>query len=80
MVKFPEKKKKDFDLSQVIYNILSFYKTPPKYSKNYMDAIVLKVDLGFLNKISDMEFMQHFFSKLDKFDFKPFSFKNSLST
>ena len=39
--------------------------------------MVLRIDLGFLNKLSDLEFMQYFFSKIDKYGFKMFSYKNS---
>ena len=52
---------------------MTFYKTPPKYAKNFIDCLVLRIDLGYLNKLSDLEFMQYFFSKLDKFGFKGFN-------
>lgn len=57
-------------MSKQIYNLLSFYKTPPKFSKNFIDVVVLKVDLGYMNKISGEEFMNQFFLNNSEYGFK----------
>ena len=59
-------------MSQQIFNLLSFYKTPPKYAKNYIDAVVLKIDLGFMNRVTDLEFLAYFCSKYKQYGFKVF--------
>jgi hypothetical protein len=76
---FQSSKDKDFNITYLLKRLLSFYKNPPKYAKNYIDAIVLRVDLEYLNKVSDEEFMQYLCSKIEKYGFKLFSQKGNPS-
>ena len=65
--------KKYFNVSVQICNLLSFFKTPPKYARNYLDSVVLRIDLGFMNKISDQEFFQSFCARIKHYGFKIFN-------
>lgn len=60
-------------MSQQIFNVLSYYKSPPKFSKNYIDTVVLRFDLGYMNQISEEQFLAYFCSKYKQYGFKIFS-------
>ena len=42
----------DYNISNLLYRLIAYYKTPPKYSRNYMNVLGLKVNLGHLKGIS----------------------------
>ena len=68
---------KHFNVSQQILNVLSFYKTPPKFAKNYLNSVVLRIDLGFMDKISDTDFMSYFCKMHREYGFKVFTTPSS---
>ncbi|CDW82921.1 UNKNOWN [Stylonychia lemnae] len=74
-----EKQRKELNLTQYLNNLVSFYKTPPKYARNYVDTVILRIDLGFLNMIKDKEFMQYFMNKIENFGFSSFVLKHFAS-
>ena len=57
-------------MSRQLFNILSYYKSPPKFSKNFIDVVVLKYDLGQMNGIKDLDFLAFFCSKHKEYQFK----------
>ena len=69
--------KKSFNVSQQIINLLSFYKTPPKFAKNYIDALVLRVKLH-TSDINVDEFLDNFCSQAPNYDFKLYKSKKEL--
>lgn len=75
MILFPEKKMKDIVPTLQISNLINFYKHPPKYAKNYIDTVTLRIDLGYLNKLSDIEFLSYFSKKIDHYGLKIFNYK-----
>ncbi len=70
------KNKKSFNVSHQIFNVLSYYKNPPKFSKNYIDVVVLRFDLGYMNNITKEHFLTYFCSKYKQYGFKIFTQPN----
>jgi hypothetical protein len=60
-------------VSHQLYNILSYYKSPPKYSKNLLDVVTVKFDLGDMNGMKDTEFLAYFCSRHKDFGLRIFS-------
>lgn len=56
-INFQTNKDKNLNLTYLLYHLLSFYKSPPKYARNYIDAVVIRIDLEYLNRVSEDEFM-----------------------
>jgi hypothetical protein len=59
----------NLNISYLIHHLLNYYKNPPKFAKNYIQTLYIRIDLDYLNRISDEEFLNYFCSKVDKQEF-----------
>ncbi len=62
--------KLDIPVCKMLINLGVYYKQCPRNARNSVFTQLLKIDLGWFNKITDQEFMHYLVTKIDKYGLK----------